>query len=169
MAYVTKSIAHENRSTKVNFSAVLPELKKLHKFNTIKLPLPHINSRIFNLRHSSLLEKPKNPVLNDLEYKRKCKNLWTSFDNRISPILKKYKFEDLPKKKIPAHKETLDKNSKFIDKNKHDKRVKEYYDSGDPIDFGIQCEITSNSSENENRVNVSRYVHYINIGDCFSN
>ena len=167
MAYVYRSLEHKNYSTKEKFSGVLPELKKLQKFKTIKLPLPHINYRNFHLRHSSLLERPKNPILNDLEFKRKCKNLWTNFDNRVSPILKRYKFGNSPQKRVVL-KDALDKNSKLIEKNKLEKRAQDYYDTVDNIDLGIQCEINSESSENEIKVNVSRYVHYINIGDCFS-
>lgn len=170
MAYVPKTIKSENYSNKGNFSAVLPEIKKLHKFNSIKIPPPSINCRDFHLRQSSVINRPKNPIFNLLEYNRKCKNLWTNFDNRISPILRKYKFISSPKKKAGMAEESFDRDSKCADKNKQEKKKKGcYYDSGDPTDFGIQCEISSENSENEDKIKVSRYVHYINIGDCFSN
>jgi hypothetical protein len=93
-------------------------------------------------------------VLNDSEFTKKCNKLWTKFDTRVSPILKKYKFSEIIKGKEPS-------NSGRISE-----KLKNYRETcaniEESFEFGIQCDISSEGSD-EVKVNLSKYLHYVNL------
>lgn len=116
--------------------------------------------RVSCLRNSKILQRPSNPMLNQEEFTRKCNNLWSKFDSRVSPILKKYKFSSLMKRKIFEH------NQRDYLSGRVSERLKNYREScikeENSYDFGIQCEISSEGSD-DIKVNIAKYVNYVNL------
>ena len=99
-------------------------------------------------------------MLNQEEFTRKCNNLWSKFDSRVSPILKKYKLSSLMKGKIFEH------NKPDYLSGRVSERLKNYREScvneENSFDLGIQCEISSEGSD-DIKVNIRKYVNYVNL------
>ena len=115
--------------------------------------------RVSHLRNSKILERPTNPMLNQEEFTRKCKKLWTKFDSRVSPILQKYKFSSLINRKL------VERKPDFLS-GRVSERLRNYRDSfvheEESYEQGIQCEISSDGSD-DIKVNISKYVNYVNL------
>ena len=98
-------------------------------------------------------------MLNQEEFKTKCKRLWSKFDSRVSPILQKYKFSSLINRKLVERKP--DNLSGRVSE-----RLRNYRENclnqEESYELGIQCDISSDE-EDDIKVNVPKYVNYINL------
>ena len=140
-------ILNEVQHSGLNSSNILPRVKNSSNFKTLKRNSPNLIIRnSVHHRNSSVIQRSLNPHLNESSFKQRCNNLWSKFDSRISPILEKYSINNLCRKNQINGKLGLSKVS-----NKETVfRVKERFSKKaeiEDLDFGIQCDISSESSE----------------------
>lgn len=140
-------ILNEVQYSCLNSSNILPRVKNSSNFRISKKNSPNsMNRNSVHQRNSSVIQRSLNPHLNDSRFKQRCDKLWSKFDSRISPVLEKYSINNLCKKNQINGKLKLskisNKNTIFRIRNRIIKKC-EIEDN----DFGIQCDISSNSSD----------------------
>lgn len=157
-------IVSELRHGRQHSEAFAPNLRYLNR-NDLKIPKVIKNSpRVLNFRKipKTYLKKNRDPYLEPLEFKNKCIKFWSKFDSRVSPILQKYSptLKRKAEKKLPYYSPQL----QFY-KNANKNRPYHIRRSSNPIHFsdstdeecnenGIQCDLMSDSSENEVKVRI---------------
>lgn len=189
MSSIPNWILNEAQCSTLNSSNILPRIKNSSNLRGHRKPLPQLiaYNRV-NFRNSSVIQRPLNPLPCDSKFKQQCENLWSKFDSAVSPALQKYSKINLCKpNKLKANiklKKLSDFwNKDFVTRNKVIKCKNRYsdcsgYNSGDNSgeasgdfsgdnndevvenDFGVQCDISSESSEIDIKIPISRYNHY---------
>jgi hypothetical protein len=149
------------RPKPLNFSLNIAQSKSLIDSTTVKNP---------RKRYKSTISRPQQDSSHEnTEFIAKCNNLWKKFDERISPILKKYKFS--PQTKNLA--QNLSQFSKYKE-NPPRKRLNKLRRSINPISSfdiqadevtvqEVQCDLASDVSETDTKLKEPKYLHYITI------
>jgi hypothetical protein len=114
--------------------------------------------------------RPNKVNIIPIELKKRCSKLWHNFDSRVSSILQKYNPSPMKhKQKIPSFSPQLE----FYNKKPEKKNFIESRRFSGPVQFsdpneivaesGIQCDLSSDVSENDIIIYESRYMHPINL------
>lgn len=174
MSSIPNWVLKEAQCSNLNSSNILPRIKNSSNLRSPRKLSPQLmpyNS--VNYRNSSVIQRPLNPLPNDSKFKQQCENLWSKFDSGISPMLQKYSKVNLCNpnrfkgnfklKKLDGlwNKDFVSRNKVIGSKNRYSgDNGGDYDDEGMGNDFGIQCEISSESSEIDIKVPISRYNDY---------
>lgn len=149
MANVPTWIIDQVRFKSFDFSTQLPNIKKSfnlekNRANPLRLESKHHRHG----RNASVLDRPSNPLIFQLEFNERCKNFWSKFESKAFPVLEKSSLERFQKAK--GRERVLGRFNRIIKQNKkaRDKTYRnDIHDQSLEADFGIQCELSSESSE----------------------
>jgi hypothetical protein len=173
MSNLPNWIVSELRHSKHQSESFPPRLRHLFR-SEFKTPEVLRNSpKALNLHKISktYLKKKRIPHLEPIEFKNKCSKLWMKFDSRLNSIVRK--FSPSIKQKVAEKNPFYTPQLKFY-KNANKERLYNLRRASNPIqnsfstdeeyaEYGVQCDLKSESSENDVKVHVANYVHYINL------
>jgi hypothetical protein len=145
MANVPTWIIDQVRFRSFDFSSHLPSIKKSINLEKSRVSRLRLSSKLqIHNRNSSVLERPPNPLLYHLEFNERCQNLWSKFDSKASPVLKKSSFKSFQRSKNQER--ILGKFNRIIKKKAKNKPFHPKFKTTVEVDLGIQCELSSESS-----------------------
>ena len=102
----------------------------------------------------------KNIKLAPLDYKKESNKLWSKFDKRITPMLFRYKQAEKNTSFSPQilkYNETYEKPAKGYKHLRRFSNLIQYTDSTNE-DIAVQCDLNSELSENETKINQDIYL-----------